>query len=238
MHISTEQFRNALSAEGVLRARDLELLRAHYGCRDCSATAGQLARLLGYRAPIEINGPFGRLGHRIADYLQVSPSTRDDDSHQWWSVLAHGLQEERGFVWTLRDELVSALNELGLLEDASECYAEEVMGSRDLFEGAIREIRVNAYERNPTARALCIQHYGATCVVCDFDFGTAYGDIGQGFIHVHHLLELSQIGREYRVDPIADLRPVCPNCHAMLHRNRPALSIEQLREHLRNATVA
>ena len=237
MHISTEQFKDALSADGVLRARDLELLRAHYGCRDCSATASQLCQLLGYQAVIEVNGAFGRLGHRVADFLHLSPSVRPNDTFQWWAVLAHGAQEQQGFVWTLRDELVSTLAERGLLEDASDSYADEVVAYRDLFEGAVRVIRVNAYERNPTARALCIQHYGATCVVCDFDFCRAYGQIGQGFIHVHHLLELSQIGREYRVDPIADLRPVCPNCHAMLHRP-PGRSIDQLREHIHNATVA
>ena len=56
-----------------------------------------------------------------------------------------------------------------------------------------------------------------------------YGKIGEGFIHVHHLLELSVIKKEYKVDPINDLRPVCPNCHAMLHRKKPAYSIEELR---------
>ena len=205
MHISTQQFKSALSAEGVLRARDLELLRAHYGCQDCSATAGQLCRLLGYQAVIEVNGAFGRLGHRVADYLHIRPSVRPNDTFQWWAILAYGFQEHQGFVWKLRDELVSALTELRLLEDASDGYAEEVTGYRDLFEGAIRQISVNAYERNPTARALCIQHYGPTCVVCGFNFGRAYGEIGQDFIHVHHLLELSQIAREYRVDPVTDL---------------------------------
>lgn len=235
MHISTEQFKDALAAKRVLRGRDLEVLRAHHGCRDCSATAGQLCRLLGYKDYIVINGVFGRLGHRIADHLRLSPSVRSDDTFQWWAVLATGVQEQRGFIWTLRAELVSALAELRLLEDVSDSYAEEVAADRDLFEGAIRVTRVNAYERNPTARKLCIQHHGSTCVVCEFEFGKVYGEIGQGYIHVHHLLELGQIGHEYRVDPVADLRPVCPNCHAMLHRSRPALSIEHLRERIRNA---
>ena len=240
MHTSIDQFKVALAAEGVLRARDLDLLRTHYGCRDCSATAGQLCRLLGYQAVIEVNGAFGRLGHRVADYLHISPSVRSNDTFQWWTILAYGAQEQQGFVWTLRDELVAALTELRLLEDVSDSYAEEVIGHHDLFEGALRQISVNAYERNPTARAICVQHYGPTCVVCGFNFATAYGEIGKDFIHVHHLREISQIGREYRVDPITDLRPVCSNCHAMLHRDRrrPTLSIEELREHIHNATEA
>jgi 5-methylcytosine-specific restriction protein A len=41
---------------------------------------------------------------------------------------------------------------------------------------------------------------------------------------------LAQVGGEYQVDPIADLRPVCPNCHAMLHSRRPTpLSIAELK---------
>lgn len=236
MHITSEQFKAALSAPGVVRKRNLQVLRALYGCRDCSATAGQLCKLLGYSAVIEVNGAFGRLGHRVADYLHLKPSVRPNETFQWWSVLASGVHGKHGFVWTLHKELVSALAELDLLEDVSDAYAEEVTGYRDLFEGATRLITVNAYERNPTARALCVQHYGATCSVCGFDFGLVYGDIGRDFIHVHHLLEISQVGREYRVDPVADLRPVCPNCHAMLHRKRPAWSVDELREHLSNAT--
>jgi 5-methylcytosine-specific restriction protein A len=61
------------------------------------------------------------------------------------------------------------------------------------------------------------------------DFGKRYGRLGLGFIHVHHLVPISAIGSEYRVDPLADLVPVCPNCHAMLHRSEPPLAIERLR---------
>ncbi len=79
---------------------------------------------------------------------------------------------------------------------------------------------------------MCIKHYGAVCIVCDFSFEQVYGDLGAGFIHVHHLTPLSDIGREYQVNPIKDLRPVCPNCHAMLHREKETLSIEVLRARL------
>ncbi|WP_175752305.1 HNH endonuclease [Burkholderia anthina] len=68
------------------------------------------------------------------------------------------------------------------------------------------------------------------CVVCAFDFGTKYGALGEGFIHVHHLRPLSQIKEEHEVDPIADLRPVCPNCHAMLHRGSRVLTVEELKQ--------
>ncbi|RPA27848.1 HNH endonuclease [Shewanella frigidimarina] len=76
----------------------------------------------------------------------------------------------------------------------------------------------------------CIAHFGVTCQVCDFDFEKTYGEIGKGFIHVHHKIDLATIGENYQVDPINDLIPVCPNCHAMLHTEKPAMSIDKLRK--------
>jgi 5-methylcytosine-specific restriction enzyme A len=69
-------------------------------------------------------------------------------------------------------------------EIAEELLYEE---ANKLPEGAKKQITVNAYERNPKARELCIQNYGFRCSVCEFDFGEIYGEIGTGYIHVHHL---------------------------------------------------
>lgn len=91
-----------------------------------------------------------------------------------------------------------------------------------LMEGGSITIRVNRYERNPKARADCLAHHGATCVVCGFTGRDVFGEAGEGLIHVHHLVEISQQKTRYRVDPIHDLVPVCPRCHAMIHLRRPA----------------
>lgn len=109
---------------------------------------------------------------------------------------------------------------------------EEVRQTTTVIEGAKKSIAVNAYERDREARKRCIEHWGLACVVCGFDFERQYGDIGSGFIHVHHLKPLAEIGQEYTLDPVADLRPVCPNCHAMLHRGETLMTIEKLRIHL------
>ena len=101
-----------------------------------------------------------------------------------------------------------------------------------LFEGAKRMITVNAYERNSVARQLCIKHHGAICVVCEFDFQERYGEHGKEFIQVHHLTPIAEIGERYEIDPIRDLWPVCPNCHAMLHRGPRLLTIEELKSML------
>ena len=67
-----------------------------------------------------------------------------------------------------------------------------------------------------------------SCSICGFSFREKYGEIGENFIHVHHLKPLSEIRTDYQLDPIKDLRPVCPNCHEMLHRKEPAYSLEEL----------
>ncbi len=107
-------------------------------------------------------------------------------------------------------------------------YPEVVPEGKAYVTGAIRQVLVNAFERDPDARKACIQHHGAICLVCGLNFEEQYGAIGKGFIHVHHLKRLAT--REiYSLDPINDLVPVCPNCHCMLHSTDPPLSIEKLK---------
>lgn len=110
---------------------------------------------------------------------------------------------------------------------------EQVTEELVFVEGATRTVTINYYERSAAARQGCLDHWGTSCSVCDFNFAEAYGEIGEGYIHVHHLKSLADIGEEYEVDPIADLRPICPNCHAMIHRREPPYSISELRTILR-----
>lgn len=103
-----------------------------------------------------------------------------------------------------------------------------------LEEGQRTTVSVNRYERNPIARKKCIELQGDNCAVCSMNFGEVYGDIGEGFIHVHHITPLHEIGETYTIDYGKDLVPVCPNCHAMLHRkvDGRTLALDELREKL------
>lgn len=109
-------------------------------------------------------------------------------------------------------------------------YPEEVSDEQTYIEGTVRKISINAYERNTQARLACVEHYGAKCQVCSIDFEKYYGLIGQGYIHVHHLVPLAEVQQEYEINPIRDLRPICPNCHAMLHKRNPPFTIEELKD--------
>ena len=107
-------------------------------------------------------------------------------------------------------------------------YPDEIDQDTTFREGSVVHVLVNAYERNPEARQACIRHYGANCHICGFNFEKAYGPEASGMIHVHHLRPISEIGGEYDIDPIADLRPVCPNCHLVLHSRNPVYSIDEV----------
>lgn len=97
-------------------------------------------------------------------------------------------------------------------------------------EGTLSQVLMTKYERNPFARKVCIDHYGISCRVCDFNFEETYGEVGKDFIHVHHIRPVANIGKKYTIDPIKDLIPVCPNCHSMLHTETPPMGITDLKK--------
>jgi len=103
-----------------------------------------------------------------------------------------------------------------------------------LYEGALIKVLANKYERNQKARKECVEKKGYKCLVCGQDFEATYGEIGKGFIHVHHLTPISSIGKEYELNVDTDLVPVCPNCHYMLHRKDPPYTINELKDMLQN----
>jgi 5-methylcytosine-specific restriction enzyme A len=124
--------------------------------------------------------------------------------------------------------LASVLTLLPLEEDALAAALFE----SGLPEGAKLRVEVNKYERSPVNRAACIAIYGARCYACGFEFEARYGEIGAGFIEVHHRVPVSTLGAGYVVDPGVDLVPLCSNCHSMVHRKDPPIDVDELRRFL------
>lgn len=141
-----------------------------------------------------------------------------------WSVIGQLLAKQLyGFQRAFQPHLAGAADVGVVVPD----LAEQLELSDTFAEGATTSVVINAYERNPAARRACLDHWGYRCDVCDVLLAEMYGAIADGFIHVHHLRPIAEIGREYMVDPVADLRPVCPNCHAIIHLRKPQLSIDE-----------
>jgi len=137
---------------------------------------------------------------------------------------------KRGY-WKLSEKGVQKAAALSTGKLSHIIYPDDV--PPNAVEGAKRTVSVNAYERSSEARQKCIEHYGYKCSVCSFDFLETYGERGRHFIHVHHIIPISSIGESYVVDPLSDLRPICPNCHAMVHRTDPPCTIEELKQMMR-----
>jgi len=98
------------------------------------------------------------------------------------------------------------------------------------FEGRAKECRSILYERSKPAREDCLKEYGYDCSVCEMNFEESYGEVGKQFIHVHHIDPVASKTGEYEIDPQKDLIPVCPNCHAMIHKKTPPYSVEELKQ--------
>jgi 5-methylcytosine-specific restriction protein A len=108
---------------------------------------------------------------------------------------------------------------------------------RRFAEGRVKTITVSTYDRSSEARAACLSRHGYACAACGFTFESKYAALGAGYIEVHHLRQLADAGGEHEIDPEQDLRPVCANCHRMLHRRRPPLSIEELVKIMKGAAA-
>jgi hypothetical protein len=99
-------------------------------------------------------------------------------------------------------------------------------------EGERRLTTHERVERSPKVRARALAIHGTTCSICGFSFAEAYGPLGAGFAEVHHLVPLSATTKAIRVDPRKDVAVVCANCHRMLHRRSPPLTLEVLKNML------
>lgn len=168
-----------------------------------------------------------------------------------WSLSSAEMVEERSGGPLYKNEIRWARQELaqeGMIEKPSisgrgiwqltgetfsppEEYDEDI--HTPLTEGALKKISVNAYERSQKAREICLKTHGYSCAVCEVELQCIYGVIGKNCIHIHHLVEISSIGKEYVIDPIKDMVPVCPNCHYIIHRRKPAFTIDEVRAMLK-----
>lgn len=104
-------------------------------------------------------------------------------------------------------------------------------------EGRRKYILHKSFERNATLVTALKTHRVLIdpllhCEICGFSFVEKYGDIGIGFIEVHHKVPLSTL-EEQTITREDDLILVCSNCHRMLHRSNTTLTIHELTSRLK-----
>lgn len=169
-------------------------------------------------------------GYRLMTFpMKYSNDNKGEDGN--------GPAKIEGFTPILTEKAVLRMGDDWFAVDSADAkplpLAEELPTSEKYPEGARYTVTINGYERNAKARAACIAYHGYKCSVCDFTFSKMYGAWGNDFIHVHHIKPIGTIGRQYEIDPKNDLIPVCPNCHAMIHRTKTPLTVAELRRRLR-----
>lgn len=216
----------------------LRVLEEIYHAPNQTLNAEEVAKRLGYSHVAPINSQIGRKGNEIAQYFGKTDSLeyqRDEGGQNGWRVFFTG-EQRKYFIWLMRPEVAEALETVygfNLSNIAEEDFLSgQAIEEKRYIEGRLVKVRVNRYERNPKARHDCLAHYGYRCVVCGLSLQELYGEVAKDIIHVHHLKPISEMETQYQVNPIEDLRPVCPNCHAVIHSQNPPYSIEAVQKML------
>lgn len=223
LDLSTEEFRKIICKPNFFSETEIEALRYIAEQKDFIFDIKKLSKFLADSKDVWLI--LDNLGKKFANFYSLDFEEIGCDYFRYSYIFIDWIETDEPHYYEygkLRESFANALFESGILKSETK--------QQTYKEGKKVEVEQNRYERNPQARQDCINFYGKACMVCGFDFEKIYGEIGKGFIHVHHIKEISSIGKEYVVDPIKDLRPVCPNCHAMLHQKKPAFTIEELKE--------
>jgi hypothetical protein len=205
-------------AERLLKTENLWVANYHIIARKGTETKPALIDITDYAHDVRFQGKVDRLpdkysGQHLQKIRKLSDSSIKLLDSLWEDY--HGMK-----IRNSGEEIVRP----------GEIFPEEITPVEHFDEGHVKTIIVNKYERSSTARNKCIEKHGVMCSVCGFSFIEKYGELGQDYIHVHHIIPVAKIGKQYKVNPEKDLRPVCPNCHAMLHRYEPCISIEELKK--------
>lgn len=232
--ITPQTWIRLLQDKMVTEDRDYELLKMIFECENHEASASYIAEKLSMNHYAPLNLQVSRFSKRVLRKTNIDPPKRENGEIRWWHIPFLGYSKAGKFPWILRPELAIAFENLIGFQNDEIVLPEEVSSADEIFmEGKARQIYVNSFERNRFARNKCIEHFGYRCCICSFDFEKIYGSIGKNKIHVHHLKQLSDIKEDYEVDPTNDLRPVCPNCHLIIHSKKIPFTIEEMKQIVR-----
>lgn len=242
--ISKEQWLSLLAQESVFTGRALSAIALLYnqpGHKGCCFDIELKYHLRSH----SYNGIIGSLAKRVCRETGVYIADTDGSPTYWVVLMSSGkhVHNENGkhFEWQLRPELVEAMADY-LCENAKQAEVDEdafrLESTVEIPEGRTEGKRFliysTRYERNSANREAAIGYHGTKCMVCGFDFEETYGEIGRGYIEVHHIAPISDIDEETVVNPFEDLVCLCANCHRMIHRKRNAiLSVNELRKLLK-----
>ncbi len=114
-------------------------------------------------------------------------------------------------------------------------YEEELAVSEGKVGVKISKARKRSKALRDAALAYYTEDGQIRCSVCGFCYEEVYGEWGRGYMEIHHerpICQYDEAGQEQFVaDAVKNVKPLCANCHRMIHRDpkRP-LTIAELKE--------
>lgn len=237
--ITVEEWKSMLQNPKIFDKSSLDMIFKWYNEIDHQATSNAIMSKLSPESKgTPYNGIVVGLTQRILKYLNRFDVIGTEGNKSRFIVPFEGWHEDynpsKHFVWKLRDELVQALEELDMVnklkfpseEEELTCYPVEKR-----LEGKERVCYTTRYERDPKNRQDAIKIHGTVCQGCGFDFEKTYGEIGKGYIEVHHTKPLHKENGSIEVNPETDLICVCANCHRIIHRRKDkVLALKELQK--------
>ena len=109
----------------------------------------------------------------------------------------------------------------------------------EFLEGEELVVTHRSHERNKevvnAAKSMFkANHHGRLfCEVCGFDFREKYGERGDDFIEAHHIKPIA-VRNKNEATKVEDIVLLCSNCHSIVHRIQPWLTIPQLKQIINN----
>ena len=171
---------------------------------------------------------------RYPPKLVISLAHRAAEGSEWPAEEFHGGREANNFLAALGFNIVDKRGRRVRVQPVNEDEAAAFLEGRALYRKHRRAERDSRLTRLVKARRLVTDSH-LKCEACGFSFRKRYGPRGTGFIEAHHTRTVSSLRRRVRVMP-SEIALVCSNCHRMLHKSRPWLSIRDLRKIIRATT--
>lgn len=195
-------------------------------------------RLVAGRRNITINSVADRFIRQLSPEVG-STSHFDELLVSWLTTGAHDLQEaisNHAIDGSDRTRIASVFSNVSEQDRLiAESFALDP-GGREFREGRVTLRLHLSRERNRYLVDAAKTHWKSLgdlrCAACGFSFAKAYGEAGRAYIEAHHNVPVSELSEE-TVVRISDLSPVCSNCHGLIRRHRPWLTIDQVRSLLK-----
>lgn len=178
--------------------------------------AGQLAAEKHFLADLAKKYPAfsGRIFRRTSENM-FDPATAQQEL--WWVAFEYKAGNEEPEMLIFADILLFLLFFL---------FPYQTIGEE---EGSAGDKISTSFERSRFNRALCLAFHGYDCKACGLNMRDIYRGLKSDFVHVHHLNPIAESGVT-KPDPVRDMVPLCPNCHAVAHMKNPPYTVQEIKQ--------